>query len=56
MPGDVDTMYVLADFQKMTTIQEYQEMIGDKLKNIDIGLLVLNAGFMEFAPFEWSSN
>lgn len=54
-PG-IETMYVVADFSKMTTIDHYQEIIGDTLKGIDIGVLILNAGWVEFGPFEWVSN
>ena len=54
-PG-TKTMYVVADFSKMTKISDYQEIIGDQLKEIDIGLLILNAGWGEFEPFEWVSN
>ena len=45
------TRGVTFDFSKHTTIKEYKELIGDKLKNIDIGMLFLNAGFIEVGPF-----
>jgi short-subunit dehydrogenase len=56
IPNGVETMYVVADFAKMSTIQEYKEAIADKLTDIDIGMLILNAGWAEFGPFEWVSN
>ena len=37
-------MYVVADFDKLETIDDYQTTIGDKLKEIDIAMLFLNAG------------
>ena len=40
----VKTMYLVADFASMSTIQDYQRTIADKLKNIDIAMLFLNAG------------
>jgi len=40
----------------MTKISDYQTIIGDKLKDLDIGLLILNAGWAEGGPFEWCSN
>jgi len=35
----------------MTTIEEYQVVIGDKLKNDDVALLFLNAGVGQVGPF-----
>jgi len=37
-------MYIVADFEKMTTIEEYRKVIASKLKDKDIGILVANAG------------
>ena len=37
-------MYIIADFAKMNTIEDYQKHIGDKLKDIDVAMLILNAG------------
>ena len=46
------TRVVTFDFSKYTTIKDYQELIGDKLKDIDIGMLFLNAGYIEVGPFK----
>jgi len=43
-------MYVVADFAKLTKISEY-ENIAAQLKDIDIGMLILNAGWSQVAPF-----
>jgi short-subunit dehydrogenase len=42
---------VIFDFTKQTTIKEYKEQIGDKLDDIDIGMLFLNAGYIRVGPF-----
>lgn len=55
-PAGIKTMYIVADFSKMPSIKDYKEIIGNKLAQIDIGLLVLNAGWSEFGPFEWLSD
>ena len=43
-PPKIETMYIVADFAKMFTIQDYQSIVADKLQGIDIGILALNAG------------
>lgn len=45
------TMYVVADFAKLNTIDDYRTKVADKLKGIDIGILILNAGMANMAPF-----
>ena len=40
----------MADFAKLTKISEY-ENIAAQLKDIDIGMLILNAGWQQAAPF-----
>eukprot|EP00355_Strombidium_rassoulzadegani_P007379 CAMPEP_0168619300 /NCGR_PEP_ID=MMETSP0449_2-20121227/6527_1 /TAXON_ID=1082188 /ORGANISM="Strombidium rassoulzadegani, Strain ras09" /LENGTH=58 /DNA_ID=CAMNT_0008660223 /DNA_START=312 /DNA_END=488 /DNA_ORIENTATION=- len=40
----LETMFVVADFAKLRSIQEYQDVVASKLKGLDIGVLVLNAG------------
>jgi len=37
-------MYILIDFSKLTTIEEYEEKVYKRLKDIDVGILALNAG------------
>lgn len=32
-------------------MKQYRERIGEKLKDIDIGILILNAGWREMSPF-----
>ena len=53
---DIKTMYIVADFSKMYKIQEYEDIIAAKLRDIDIGLLFLNAGIGGFVPFENQEN
>lgn len=45
------TMYIVADFVKLKTIEEYKSVIGTKLQKLDIGVLALNAGYAEMGPF-----
>ena len=42
-PG-VKTMYIVADFSKMTTIKDYKLLIGEHLKTSDIAALFCNVG------------
>ncbi len=37
-------MYILIDFSKIKTIEEYHEKLYKKLENIDVAILALNAG------------
>lgn len=41
----VEIKTMVADFNKITTMQEYQDVIGDKLKDMNICMLFLNAGY-----------
>ena len=38
------TLCIVADFSKMFTIEEYQQVIGSKLADLDVGVVILNAG------------
>ena len=51
----IQTKYVVADFEKMLTIENYQKIIGEPLKDLDIGFLALNAGWAQMGPFSWVS-
>lgn len=42
---------VLADFSKMHTIKEYKDIIGEKVKNLDIAMVFLNAGIAQMGCF-----
>lgn len=50
------TLAVVADLWKMRTIEEYKTMIADKIANLDVGVLALNAGFAQVGPFVDISN
>ena len=45
-------MYVVADFGKLNSIEGYKTEIADKLKEIDVGVLILNAGMGVMGPFK----
>lgn len=45
VPG-CETMTIVADFSKMLTMKDYQETIADKLKDMDVGFLAVNAGIV----------
>ena len=40
------TRCIVADFTRLATIDDYQNKIGEKLKDIDLAVLVLNAGVL----------
>jgi short-subunit dehydrogenase len=39
------------DFNELCRIEDYKTKIGDALKDIDIGMLFLNAGYGQCGPF-----
>ena len=41
---NVHTKSILFDFAELCTIKDYQTKIAEKVKDIDIGMLFLNAG------------
>ena len=43
-------MCVVADFSKIRTIDEYVSTIGVKVKDLDIGVLAVNAGYFAVGP------
>jgi short-subunit dehydrogenase len=49
---DVEFKYIIADFGKITTIAEYREIFGTVIENIDIGLVIANAGMGGPAKYE----
>jgi len=48
----VKTMYIVADFAQMNTIEDYQSQIADKLENIDVAMLYLNGASCQLGTFE----
>jgi len=48
---DIKTRYIVADLFKLYSIEDYQRVIGDKLKDIDVAMLFLNAGWLLMGPF-----
>ena len=51
----IETKAVIADLAKYTTISDY-EKIADQVKDLDIAMLLLNAGVAQFYPFTEASN
>lgn len=49
---NVKTRCVVFDFAQLCTINDYKVKIADQVKDIDIALLFLNAGFAQAGPFE----
>jgi len=45
-------MYIVADFTKLYTIEDYRETIESKLRTLDVSILALNAGMMTPGGFE----
>lgn len=48
---DIKTKCIIADFSKMTKISEYEAIIQKDLKDMDISMLILNAGWIQMGPF-----
>ena len=44
-------MTIVADFSKMQSIKEYRTLIADKVKNLDIAMIFLNAGVAQMGCF-----
>lgn len=44
-------MCITADFWKLKTIADYRSTIADKLENLDVAVLALNAGYVRPGPF-----
>ena len=58
---NIQTKCIVADFGKLTKMSEYREIIQEPLKDLDIGVLVLNAGYFptpifEMQPDEYTEN
>lgn len=45
------TLCIVADFCKLRTLDEYKTEIADKLQDLDVAILVINAGFAQGGPF-----
>ena len=46
------SMYIVADFTKMMTLDDYRTTIANKLSDIDVSMLILNAGMAATGPFD----
>jgi short-subunit dehydrogenase len=51
----IQTKAVIADLSKCTTISDY-EKLGDEMNDIDIAMLILNAGVAQWYPFAEATN
>jgi len=47
-----ETMYIVADFSKLLTMDDYRDTIESKLRDLDVSILILNAGMTAMGPFE----
>ena len=47
---EIETKCIVADFGKISDLQKYY-YIANELKNIDVALLILNAGHSTFNSF-----
>jgi short-subunit dehydrogenase len=47
----VKYMYLVVDFSKLNSLEEYQQLVGDKLKDVDVAMLILNAGLASMGRF-----
>ena len=46
-----ESMSLLVDFSKIVTLQEYRTLISDKVKHLDVALLVICAGSTSVGKF-----
>jgi len=49
---NIQTMYIVADFTKMLTLDDYRNIIESKLRDLDVSILILNAGMASTGPFD----
>lgn len=47
---DCDWKYALTEFSNMSKISDY-DSVYEKFKNLDIGVMIINAGSAQFYPF-----
>ena len=47
----IETMYVVADFTKILTFEDYTNTIESKLRDLDVSMLIINAGMGKPGPF-----
>lgn len=46
-----ETLAVIADFQKLKTMEDYRKLIGAKVEHLDVAVVVLCAGYATIGPF-----
>lgn len=44
---NLETKCIIADFSKINSIPEYEAILQDEIKNLDIGIVIINAGAAE---------
>jgi len=49
---EVETMMIEADFSTMFQIEDYQEKIADQVRDLDIAMVFLNAGYAQIGAFQ----
>ena len=47
-----ETMNIVADFTKLLTMDDYRDTIESKLRDLDVSILILNAGMTAKGPME----
>lgn len=45
-------MYIVADLSKMLRVEDYKSTVAERLKDLDVGVLVANAGYGPKVIFE----
>ena len=48
----IDTKAVVMDFSKSLEIKDFRQMVQENLGDLDVGVLILNAGWGRTGPFE----
>ena len=44
---NIETKYLVGDFSKLADITQYREIFTDEIMNLDIGVVIANAGWGE---------
>ena len=53
---NLETKCIITDFSKIRSIVEYENILLDEIKDMDIGILIINAGAAEINYFSELKN
>jgi len=47
----VECKYIVADLGKLNDISEYRALLDKEIENLDIGIVICNAGWTDAGPY-----